>query len=163
MRADSLSHLGDAELLRALMAAVREDRVTTATLLSHLAEFDARRLYLPAAYPSTYAYCVHELHLSEDAAYKRIQAARAGRRFPALLKALAAGRLHLSGSCLLAPYLDPDNAEDLIAAATHRKKSELEELLARRFPRVEATGTMHLLAASTLPATPCQLAPVPAC
>ena len=34
------------------------------------------RLYLPAGYPSMYEYCVNELRLSEDATYKRIQAAR---------------------------------------------------------------------------------------
>jgi hypothetical protein len=36
-------------------------------------------LYAPAGYPSMFKYCVDELHLSEDAAYKRIQVARADR------------------------------------------------------------------------------------
>jgi len=30
-------------------------------------------LYLPAAYPSMFAHCVHELSLSEDSACKRIK------------------------------------------------------------------------------------------
>ena len=103
MRAYSLSHLSDPELLRGLASLLAQDRVTTATLLAHLAEVDARRLYLPAAYPSMYAYCVHELHLSEDAACKRIQAARVARQFPVLFEALADGRLHLTAVGLLAP------------------------------------------------------------
>src|SRR5881296_1649322 len=109
MRAYSLTHLSDPELLRGLASLVAQDRATIATLLAHIAEFDDRRLYLPAAYPSTYAYCVQELRLSEDAASKRIQAARAARQFPVLFAALADGRLHLSAVVLLAPYLNQEN------------------------------------------------------
>ena len=120
----SLSHVSDPELLRALAALVARDRATTVALLAHLAEVDARRLYLPAAYPSMFSYCVHERRLSEDAAYNRIQAARVARQFPALFAALAEGRLHLSAVGLLAPYLRPENADELLAAAAHRTKAE---------------------------------------
>src|SRR5712691_4140256 len=144
MRAYSLSHLSDPELLRGLASLVAQDRATTAEMLAHLAEVDARRLYLPAAYPSMYAYCVHELRLSEDAACKRIQAARVARQFPVVFEALADGRLHLTAVGLLAPHLTPENANDLLAVAAHRTKSEIEELLAKRFPRSE---TMALVAA----------------
>src|SRR5512143_270488 len=71
-----LSHLSDPELVRARKAAAVHEKSATADLLAHLAEVDARGLYLLAAYTSMYAYCVRELNLSEDAAYKRIQAAR---------------------------------------------------------------------------------------
>src|SRR5213596_3528728 len=75
MSSYSLTHVSDPDLVRGLTSAVAQDRSATVVVLAHLAEFDARRLYVPAAFPSTYLYCVHELHLSEDAAYKRIQAA----------------------------------------------------------------------------------------
>ena len=61
----------------------------------------------PAGYPSMHAYCVHELRMSEDVASKRIHAARAARNFPAIFAAVADGRLHLSGVCLLAPTCGP--------------------------------------------------------
>jgi len=160
MRAYSLSHLSDPELLKGLTSLVAQDRATTATLLAHIAEFDARRLYLPAAHPSTYSYCVHELHLSEDAAYKRIRAARAARQFPVIFEALADGRLHLSAVSLLASYLTSENAEGLLAEAAHRSKSEVEELLARRFPRSETMGLVEALPASPFRADD-QLAPGP--
>ena len=51
-------------------------RARVAALLADIAEVDARRLYLPAAHPSMFSYCVHELRLSEEAAFKRIHAAR---------------------------------------------------------------------------------------
>jgi len=145
-----LSHLSDHTLLRDLASLVARDRATTASLLAHLAEVDARRLYLPAAHPSMFSYCVHELRLSEDCAYKRIQAARVARQFPAIFPAVADGRLHLSAVVLLAPYLTLENADGLLAAAAHNSKSEIEELLARRFPRSETIGLVQALPASAL-------------
>ena len=56
------------------------ERTHTAEHLADIAEVDERRLYVPAGYSSMHAYCVGELHLTEDAAYKRIQVARAGRK-----------------------------------------------------------------------------------
>ena len=90
----SLAHLGDAALLRDLSDLVVRDRSNTALLLAHIAEVDARRLYLPAAYSSMHAYCMGELKLSEYGAHKRIRAARAAREFPALFHAIADGRIY---------------------------------------------------------------------
>jgi 5-methylcytosine-specific restriction endonuclease McrA len=143
-----LSHLSDPVLLRALAALVARDRATTAALLAHLAEVDARKLYLPAAYPSMFAYCVDELRFSEDAACRRIQVARTARQFPALLTALAEGRLHLTGVLLLAPYLTAANAEELIGAAADKRKAEIEEWLAQRFPRSELLPLVQALPAA---------------
>jgi len=143
----SLAHLPDPALLRALTALVAQDRTTTAALLAHLAEVDARRLYLPAAYPSMFAYCVGELGLSEEAAFKRIRVARTARQFPAIFPALADGRLHLSAVVLLTPYLTPENADELLTAAVHRSKSEIETWLAQRFPRSELLPLVQALPA----------------
>ena len=46
-------------------------------MLAYIAEVDSRRLYVPAGYPSMFAYCVGHLRCSEDAASKRIHAAPA--------------------------------------------------------------------------------------
>src|SRR5881396_4164040 len=105
MRAYTLTHLSDAVLLRDLAALVAQDHTTTAALLAHIAEVDARKLYLPAAYPSMHAYCVHEFHLSEDSAYRRITAARVARQFPAVFEAVADGRLSLTAVGLLSAYV----------------------------------------------------------
>jgi len=149
MQSYSLSHVRDAVLLRDLAGLVARDRATTATLLAHIAEVDARRLFVPAGYPSMHAYCVDELRLSEDAASKRIQAARAARRFPILFTALAEGRLHLTAVWLLAPHLTPKNAEELIQAATHKRKFEIEELLAHRFARLDTPACVRPVPAAT--------------
>src|SRR5438876_1481358 len=92
----SLSHLTDQSLLQALASLVTQDHVTTAALLAHIAEVDERKLYLPAACPSMYSYCLQELHMSEDTALKRLRVARTARKFPAIFAAVADGRLNLS-------------------------------------------------------------------
>ena len=76
----TLSDLSDAVLLRDLPEIIARERSATATLVAYLAEVEARRLYVPAGYSSMSAYCVGELHLCEQAAYKRLQAARVARR-----------------------------------------------------------------------------------
>src|SRR5262245_1354510 len=152
MNVYSLSHLSDHDLLCDLASLVARDRQTTAALLAHIAEVDSRRLYLPAAHPSMHAYCVHELHLSEDSAYRRITAARVARQFPAVFEAVADGRLSLTAVGLLSTYLTPENADELFESAAHKTKSEIEALLAQRFPRSE---TLALI----VPTSSCQLVP----
>jgi len=128
-----LTHLPDDALLRAVSALVARDRATTASLLAHLAEVDTRRLYLALGHPSMFAYAVEALHLSESAAYRRIHAASAARRFPRLLSLLAEGRLHLAAICLVAPHLSADNFEEVVTAVAQRPKIEVERWLAVRF------------------------------
>ena len=133
-----LSHVSNDVLARDLVRHATHDREQLALLLAYIAEFDARHLYLPAGYPSMFAYCVQHLHLSEEAAYVRITVARLGRVFPALFPAVADGRLHLSAIRKLAPYLTDENQEKLIADAARLKKADLEILITSRFPQPEA-------------------------
>jgi hypothetical protein len=78
----SLTHLSDTDLLSAVTHAAAEERAATASLIALLAEVDARRLYLGEGCASLFTFCTQVLHLSEHAAYGRIEAARAARRFP---------------------------------------------------------------------------------
>jgi hypothetical protein len=135
-----LTHLSDEQLLHDLTSLVARERALTAALLAHLAEVDARRLYVPAGYPSMYAYCVGELKFSEDEAYKRIQVARAGRKAPALLAALADQRVTITAARVLAPHLTPENAAELLETATHRTTADVEQRIVRRFGRIEPSA-----------------------
>jgi hypothetical protein len=152
MSAYDLTHLRDDALLRGLDSLAAQDRTTTANLLAHIAEVDARRLYAPAGYSSMHAYCVEKLKLSDDSTWKRLQVARQGRRFPQVFSALADGRVHLSGLVVLAPHFRSDNVDSLLSEATGRRKSEIEVLVARHFPQVEALRLDEGIAA--LPVNP---------
>jgi hypothetical protein len=127
-----------------------------AELLAHLGEVDARGLYREESCDSVFTWCLRELHFSEGAAYRRIQAARTARKFPALFTAVAQGRLHLTAILLLAPYLTSGNVAELVAEATHKSRLEIEGLIARRFPRPDVATEIRPLASAP---TRTQLAP----
>jgi hypothetical protein len=130
-------------LLARLKALLVRDHQLCADLLAHLAEVDGRKLYLDQACSSMFVYCVERLHMSEPTAYKRIEAARAARRFPVIFERVAAGDLTLTAVTLLAPRLTGDNHLDLLAAAVHRSKRELERLLAARFPKPDVAPELR--------------------
>jgi hypothetical protein len=128
------THLTDAELLAGLERLVARNNQVTALLLAHLAEVDTRRLYLEHACSSLFTYCLRVLRLSEDATAKRIQAARAARRYPLIFDHIAQGQLHLAAVTLLAPHLTIDNHRQLLAAVLGRSKREVEHQVASLFP-----------------------------
>ncbi|HUG52184.1 MAG TPA: hypothetical protein VMR21_01225 [Vicinamibacteria bacterium] len=141
------SRLSDPELVNALTGLAGAERQSTAALIVHLAEFDARRLCEAAGFSSTFSYCVKVLHLSEDAAVNRIKAARAARRFPLVLDLLLSGALSPTTARMVARHLTPANHEELLAAAAGRTRQEVEALLARIFPRPDVRPSMRPLAA----------------
>ena len=149
-----LSQLADPDLLARLGGLVTRDHELTAERLAHLAEVDARRLYLPAACSSRFTYCVQILGLSEDATYKRLQAARAARRYPVIFARVARGELHLSAVTLLAPHLTDENHQELLRAAEHKSKRQVEQLLARRCPQPDVPAAIRKLPAVPAPAPP---------
>jgi hypothetical protein len=89
MSHDALRRLSDLELLVEVKGAAAGERRSTATLIALLAELDERKLFLGEGCPSLFVYCTQVLRLSEHAAYGRIAAARASRRFPAILRRTA--------------------------------------------------------------------------
>jgi hypothetical protein len=145
LRPESLS---DDALLARLDELVARGRRNDAELVWHLAEVDARKLYLREACPSMYVYATSRLHLSEAEAYLRITVARISRRFPVVLGMLADGRLHLSAIAKLSPHLRDEDGEALLARAVHRSKREIEELIADVAPKPDAPSLIRRLPAA---------------
>jgi 5-methylcytosine-specific restriction endonuclease McrA len=123
------------------------ERQATVHLIACLMEVDARRLYLGEGCSSLFTYCTQVLNLSEHAAYGRIEAARAARRFPKILELLADGELTLMAVNLLAPHLTPDNHLTLLKGARHKSKREVEHLLAHVHPQPDAISSVRKLPA----------------
>jgi hypothetical protein len=145
--ASAVTALSDQDLLAAVVCFADRERGTTGELVAHLAELDARRLYLGAGFSSLFAYCTGMLRLSEHEAYNRIEASRAVRRFPVLLERLGDGSLNLTTIRLLSPHLQPQNAATLLAAASGKSRRQVEELLACRFPRPFVAASVRKLPA----------------
>ena len=149
MKIDIPSQLSDDDLVDRVKSLARCEREATASLIAHLAEFDDRRLYLGAGFSSLFTYCCEVLHLSEPAAYNRIEAARAARRFPVILRMLGEGTLSIATVRLIASHLTADSHQELLAAATGNSKRQVEELLARYFPRPDVPASVRKLPTAT--------------
>jgi hypothetical protein len=94
-----------------------------------------------------FTYCTQVLHLSEHAAYNRIEAARAARRYPKILEGLAAGELTLTAVRLLAPSLTVENHEAVLQSARHKTRREVEHLVAAMRPQADVPATLRKLPA----------------
>lgn len=147
------ARLSDRDLLAHVKDLAQRERVATVALIAHLVELDDRRLHLAEGYPSLFKYCTDVLHLSEHAAYNRIQAARAVRRFPVLLEHLAEGGLNLFTLRLLAPHLTPENHHDLLSLALHKSRPEMEGLIARLRPQPPVPDDVRKLPTRTTAAS----------
>ena len=88
--------LSDPELLAAAPQAATDERAATADLIALLADVDGRRLYVGEGCASLFTYCTRVLHLSEHAAYGRIEAARAAQQHPDILTYLQDGSFTLT-------------------------------------------------------------------
>jgi hypothetical protein len=137
------SSLTDSQLLTEIPRLARGEREATVALIAHLAEFDARRLFEGEGFSSTFKYCLEVLRLSEDAAFNRIEAARAARRYPGVLDMLTAGTLSPTTARMLARHLTEDNHEELLATAAGKSKHEVEKVLAARFPQPDVPPSIR--------------------
>ena len=149
MRKYSRTHLSDPALEHRLVESTAKECVNLADHLADIAEFDARKLYVPAAYPSMYRYCIGKLHMSQQTAYKRIRVARAAHEFPAIFVAVEQGKVHLSGIVMLASHFTAANVDALLAAATHKTEPEIERLLAGWFPRPDVPVKIEAISFSS--------------
>jgi hypothetical protein len=126
-----LSQLTNRALLQRVDELVRRERRVQAALIANLSELDARRLYVDQGCSSFYVYCVEKLGYSASAAYRRMEAARAARRFPVILERLADGTLNLTTVALLAKHLTAANHRALLEAAAGKSQGEVEAIVAR--------------------------------
>jgi hypothetical protein len=126
--------LSDDELLFEVKSLAARERESTAKLIASIAELDARRLYLGEGYSSLFTYCTQCLLLSEHAAYGRIEAARAARRWPIIFELLSDGAITLTTVCLLTSHLTDENHRAVLDEARHKSKREVEQQVAALRP-----------------------------
>lgn len=139
-----LGHQSDERILSELSKLLTAGARTEARVVAHLAEIDARKLTLLSSM-SLFEYCVTGLKLSEHAAYLRISAARAARKFPLIFQLLETRELHLSAVVLLARYLTVENHVEVLREACGLTKRELLRAMARRWPKEVLASKMRKL------------------
>ena len=136
-----LSSISDSELVARLPGLVRAERHAMADVIEHLVEMERRRLYLSSV-SSLYRYCIARLGYAEDAALKRHRVAKLALRLPQVLEELRAGAMHLTGLFLLSTHLTEDNAAALLGEARGKSRRQIEELIARWFPRPDVPPSL---------------------
>src|SRR5688572_28696768 len=141
------SQLSTDALFERIKALALQERGATVELVAHLAELLGRRTDLGEGWGPVYEHCRAHLRLSEDAAYNRVAAARAVRRFPVILDHLAAGWVNVTTVKVLAPVLTDENHAALLKEARHRRRSEVEIIVARMAPRTDTPGRLRKLPA----------------
>jgi hypothetical protein len=137
--------LSDDHLLRHIERLAVDERTVTVQLIAALAELDGRQLYLAAGCSSLFTYCTQVLRLSEHAAYGRIEAARAARRYPIVLELLVSGDITLTTITLLAAHLTPANHRQLLEAARRKSRRDVERLVAAVQPRASLPSSVRKL------------------
>jgi hypothetical protein len=149
MKTDALATaaaLTDHDLLARLDVLSGAEREATAEVVAHLAALDARpALFAARGYGSLFSYCTRALHLSEDAACNRIDAARACRRYPIVLGLLSDGALSLTSIRLLAKHLTAQNHVAVLDRARGRTRREIEGLVAELAPLPDAATSVRRL------------------
>jgi hypothetical protein len=96
--------ISDSVLLARTKTLVARERRITLSLIEHLAEIDARKLFAKEGYSSLWEYCTLALGLSEGAAMRRIQAMRLSREIPEAREAISDGKLSLSNASQLQSF-----------------------------------------------------------
>jgi 5-methylcytosine-specific restriction endonuclease McrA len=143
--------LSNDQLLSALDSLVASERRLLARVIGMLIEVEDRRLHLELAYPSMFAFCTSKLRLSEGEAYRRLLAARLARRFPEIIELIESGAIHLTALEILRDHLTEENRHDLLAAASHKTKAQVQALLAACAPKADAPSKIRKLPAPQPP------------
>lgn len=130
--------LSDARLAGEVERLAQRERDSAVEIIAALEEFDRRQLFYPAGYRSLFMYCRDHLRMGEGAAYTRIEAARAYRRFPVVLSRLADGSITLATIGLIGRHLTTANHLSLLDRCRHQPKREVERIVAGLQPRPDA-------------------------
>lgn len=125
---------------------VGRERESVAEVLRVLGEFDKRKLH-QRSHPSCFEYCTKVLGYSEDEAYRRIHAARAGLKFPSVVTAIERGEVTLTAVNLLWPHMTSENYRTLLKRAKGKSRRELEAIVAALTGRPPRRDVIRVVAA----------------
>jgi hypothetical protein len=137
--------LSDDAILARMKLHVGREREAIVALVADLAVLLGRTTYLGEGWGPLFSYCRDQLHLSGDAAYNRVAAARAVRLFPVILHHLAAGFVTVTTIKVLRPVLTTQNHLAVLAEAKYRSKMEVERIVARLDPKPDVPSTIRKL------------------
>ena len=123
-------NLSDNQVKSEISAVVAQERALQARFLELLAEVDRREIYAALGFGSLFRYCTEYLGLTEQQAYLRIAAARAGRRHPRVFQMIADGQTNMSALRVVASDLDKTaDAGPILDEIAGKTKREVVEMV----------------------------------
>jgi len=134
----TVAALPDQVLLEQTRMLARHEQALQLSVLDHLREIEARRLYLRLGYSSLFDYTVRELHYTEAAAWRRIKAMRLCRETRGVRERLQDGSLNLSNAALLQNSFerwDRSGAGPIAAKLAGAGRGEADSAAASAAPR----------------------------
>jgi hypothetical protein len=135
--------LSDDDLHATVRRLTARSNLVLSDLLAHLGEVERRGVHRLRACASLYTYCVYELRMSEDAAFRRSKASRLVREYPEVFEMIAKGELHLTGLLMIGPHLGGERHSEILERARFRSKSEIARLIARIDPKPEVPARVE--------------------
>ena len=143
IQCDILASISDDDLFATVQRLTVRSNIALADLLVHLGEVERRGIHRSRACASLYTYCIYELRMSEDSAYRRSKAARLVREYPELHNAIAKGEIHLTGVLMIGPHLGGERHAEILRRARFRSKRELLRLIAEIDPKPEVLALVE--------------------
>ena len=143
--------LSDEALLAHMRALSQQSRDVTVEVVATLVAIARRGLHRGEGPGTLFGYLTRVLRFSGAAAWNRIQAARAARRFPVVLQMLADGSVNLTTVRILVPHLTKGNHVAVLAEAQGKSTRDIKKIAARLAPRPDAPTAIRKLPASAAP------------
>lgn len=146
-RIEACRKLTDAKLAVSLAGAVAREREELISVLIHIGEFDARDLARDYGFANLFEYCIRTFRYSRSGAGRRIQAARAGRKFPIVLEMIGMGDLTLVGAAMLNEHLTEQNHAQVLASANRRNEEQVAAIVASLAPGKRKREVIRIVSA----------------
>jgi hypothetical protein len=140
----------DEAVLARMVALSGRGREDTVELIANLIQVARRGLHRSQGPGKLFGYLTRVLRFSDAAAWNRIQAARAVRRFPEILDLLADGTINMTTIRLLGPHLTKENWRSLMAEAAGQGTRLVKKIVARIAPKPEVATTIRKLPAPSV-------------
>jgi 5-methylcytosine-specific restriction endonuclease McrA len=145
----NLKNLEDKALIKNTERIAQGDHATLVTLLHHLREIEARRLFSDLKYQSLFDFTVRHLKYSEDEAQRRIVAMRLLREIPEIEAQIADASLNLTNICLAQTLFAKEkkagrqcDKRGVLAKLRNKSTREARKVVAEINPEMNKTKTL---------------------
>ncbi len=148
-------NFSDDSLLSEIQTQVRTERQAGIAVLHCLKEIDVRKLHLSRGFGSLHEFLVKELHYSDGAAHRRLNAMRLLKEIPVVEQKLSQGQVSLSTVSKLQDFLTAEKKRKTVVTATQKlellesisgkSSRQIESILAARFPQSAMSDRVRVI------------------